>query len=219
MNIAGGADVFPCALGGVPQPSAPVVYRIVNLPAVLLEQLEPCGAIAAHPAVEGLRELLERDAGPVAAVEELVLEPPEEALAGRVVRGVALAGHGARHAVLLADADPAGPEVVGAPVGVAEGALAGAQLGARHQQGFVGELGVRVPGYRPSHGLAVEQVDDRQEVGLRGVGQLELGYVGGPLLVRGARAEVVRAVAVERKVVRRVPEVARTSSTAGPSCA
>lgn len=43
--------------------------------------------------VEHPHELLDRDPGPVAAVEELYLQPPEEALAPRVVGTASLPRH------------------------------------------------------------------------------------------------------------------------------
>ena len=51
-------------------------------------------------------------APPVAAVEELVLEPAEEPLHGGVVRRASLGAHGVGQPVLLADADPSGPPVM-----------------------------------------------------------------------------------------------------------
>jgi len=193
----GGADVFPCVLCGVPEPPAPAVNRIAHRPAFLLEVLDRVGAVPPEPPVEHLDELGLGDAAPVAAVEELVLQVAEEALAGRVVGRVALPRHRAGDAVRRADPLPARPAVMAAAVGVAEGVLPGPQLRARGQQRGVRELGVRAPRDRPAHGLAVEQVDDRREVDLGRVGELELDYVGRPLLAGRVGAEVVGEALVE----------------------
>ena len=56
-----------------------------------------------------------REAPPV---EELLLEPAEEPLRGRVVRRTAFRAHRTRQTMLLADADPLGPPVVAATVGM-----------------------------------------------------------------------------------------------------
>ena len=196
-----GCGRFPCVLCGVPEPPAPAVNRIAHRPAFLLEVLDPVGAVPPEPSVEHLDELVLGDAAPVAAVEELVLQVAEEALAGRVVGRAPLPRHRAGDAVRRADPLPARPAVMAAAVGVAEGVLPGPQLRARGQQRGVRELGVRAPRYRPAHRLAVEQVDDRREVDLGRVGELELGYVGRPLLVGRVGAEVVGAVVVEGDVL------------------
>lgn len=48
--------------------------------------LDPLAAVASHVIVELRREILQADALPVPAVEELVLEPAEEPLHGGVAR-------------------------------------------------------------------------------------------------------------------------------------
>ena len=51
-------------------------------------------------------------------MEELLLETAEEPLRGRVVRRTAFRAHRTRQTMLLADADPLGPPVVAATVGM-----------------------------------------------------------------------------------------------------
>ena len=51
-------------------------------------------------------------------MEELLLETAEEPLRGRVVRRTAFRAHRTRQVVVRADADPFGPPVVAAAVGV-----------------------------------------------------------------------------------------------------
>ena len=166
-------------------------------------------AVAPHPLVQRRGELLVGDAAPVAAIEHLVLQVAKEPLARGVVRGAPLARHRARHAVELADARPAAPAVVAPAVAVAERPIALAELRARGLQGRVGQRGIRPGRDRPGHGLPVEQVDDRQEVGPAGVaGQPELGDVGDPPLVGRPGPEVVGAVRAQRQVRRPVADLA-----------
>ena len=51
-------------------------------------------------------------------MEELLLETAEESLRGGVVRTASLRAHRTRKTMLLADADPFGPPVVAAAVGI-----------------------------------------------------------------------------------------------------
>ena len=97
---------------------------VSKLPAVLHRAeppeglLDPLLTIVHEVGLEPAHELPGRHALPVPVVEELVLEAPEEALAGRVARAAALRGHAPDQAVLLADPDPLRPAVVAAPVRV-----------------------------------------------------------------------------------------------------
>ena len=140
--------------------------------------------------VQQFHERVHGDAIPVPIVEELVLEAAEEAFASRVVRAAALLRHGPGQAVSLAYADPAGPSVMASPVRVADRVLARGERPARVLQGAVGERRARAPSDPPCHDEAVVAVDDRAEVRLLLAGQLELGDVGEPQLVRRVRVEV-----------------------------
>ena len=71
-----------------------------------------------HVLVQQRDELVDRDALEASLVEELLLEPAEEPLGGRVVRTAALRAHRPRQAVALADADPFVPPVVASTVGI-----------------------------------------------------------------------------------------------------
>jgi hypothetical protein len=218
IRVFGDADNFLDRLRGQPKPPPAIVDRIVVLPGAVVEQLEAPLAVEAHPLVEPGDELLGGDAAPVPAVEELVLEPAEEALRRRVVGAAALPGHRAGDAVLLADALPAGPAVVAAAVGVAERGLARPQRGAGRLQRRVGERGVRARAGRPGDGPAVEEVHDRAQVDLaRVVGQAELGDVGDPLLVGGRGAEVVGAVLPQGQVGRRLVGLAGVGAVPPPA--
>ena len=86
-------------------------------------------------------------------MEELVLEAPEEALAGRVVRAAALRGHAPDQAVLLADPDPLRPAVVAAPVRVDRRARPRRPRRAGLEQARVREALVGVQPDRPGDGL------------------------------------------------------------------
>ena len=106
-------------------------------------------------------------------VEELVLQPAEEALHRGVVWRAALPGHRADDAVALAYRDPSGPSVVDAPVGMEDRGFPVAFLGAGGHQAPVGEFGARPRPYRPGDELAIEAVEHRREVALA-AGQPEL---------------------------------------------
>ena len=86
-------------------------------------------------------------------MEELLLETPEEPLRGRVVRGAALRAHGSGQLVFPADADPSGPPVMAAAVGVDDRTLPVAERGARVAEHPVGQLGVRARADRPGEYL------------------------------------------------------------------
>lgn len=72
-------------LGGRPEARPAPRYRIVHGRAALGERLEPALPVPADVPGELPDERLRRPAAPVAAAEELDLEPPEEALHRRVV--------------------------------------------------------------------------------------------------------------------------------------
>ena len=73
-------------LSGQPEPLPAAPDRIVHRPAVLVEGLEPVLPVPADVLRELRDEGLGGEPAPVPAVEELDLQPPEEALAGGVVR-------------------------------------------------------------------------------------------------------------------------------------
>lgn len=81
-------------------------------------EFDPLVPVPGHVCVQSFDEPLDGDAGEVAPVEELLLETPEEPLRGRVVRGAALRAHRPGQLVLPADADPSGPPVMAAAVGI-----------------------------------------------------------------------------------------------------
>ena len=87
-----------------------------------------------HVLVQPPDELVHGHAREVPFVEELLLEPAEEPLRGRVVGAAALRAHGTRQPVLLADADPSGPPVVAASIAVDDRTLAVPERGARLAQ-------------------------------------------------------------------------------------
>ena len=64
--------------------------------------------------IESIHETMDRPSRPVAAIEELDLEPPEEPFYCGVVGRAALLRHGARDSVSIAPLDPAGPSVMAA---------------------------------------------------------------------------------------------------------
>ena len=76
-------------LGGQPEPLPSAPDRIVHRPAALPEGLQPALPVPADVRGELRDELLRPPARPVPAVEELDLQPAEEALAGGVVGRVA----------------------------------------------------------------------------------------------------------------------------------
>ena len=168
---------------------------MIQLPPVLRRAqpaqgaLDPAVPIVAQVGVQALRELAGAHARPVPPVEELVLHAAEEALAGGVVGAAPLGRHAADEPGPLADRDPARPAVVGAAVAVDGRVRAGAHAGDRVGEAAVGERRVGPRPDAPGDRHAVEAVDDGAEVGLRAGGQAELGDVGHPQLVGGARPE------------------------------
>ena len=185
MRPRGGADDFLDRLDGVPKPS-PVLVRAEPPEGALC----PALAVVAEVAVEPLHELLRAHARPVPVVEELVLEPPEEPLAGGVVRAAALGRHTPHQPVLLADPYPLGPAVVAAAVRVDDGARTLAPLRQGLEQRGVRQRLAGAPVNRPGRGPAVEAVDDGAQVDLLPGGEPELRDVGEPQLVGRRGVEV-----------------------------
>lgn len=134
-------------------------------------------------------ELLVGHVLPVAAVEELVLEPAEESLGRGVVRRAALGAHGPGRPVVRADADPPGPSVVAPAVRVNDGMLAVAKRGDRVEQHALAHGRIRAWRQPPRHNHAVEAVDDRRQPALVAV-HGELGDVREPQFIRPPGVEV-----------------------------
>ena len=87
--------------------------------------LDAALAIILQIRIELRHELVGTDARPVPEIEELVLQPSEEALARGVVGAAPLGRHAPGQGVLLAYAYPLGPSVMPAAVGVDRGRRAG----------------------------------------------------------------------------------------------
>ena len=126
-----------------------------------------------HVAVEHVDEPVHRDAREAPFMEELLLETAEEPLRGRVVRRTAFRAHRTRQTMLLADADPLGPPVVAATVGMDDWFLPVLERGARVGEHAVGQRRVRARADRPGDRHAVVAVDHGRQVRLaRGDGKL-----------------------------------------------
>ena len=113
--------------------------------------------VPGHVPVQPFDELVSAHAGEVPPMEELLLEPAEETLRGRVVRAAAFRARRPGELVLFADADPFGPPVVAAAVRVDDGTLPVPERGARVHQHPVGQLRVRTGADRPGHRHPVER--------------------------------------------------------------
>lgn len=122
-------------------------------------RLDPLVPIPDHVAVQHVDEPVHRDAREAPLMEELLPGPAEEPLRGRVVRRTAFRAHRTRQTMLLADADPLGPPVVAATVGMDDWFLPVPERGARVGEHAVGQLGVRVHADRPRDGKPVVAVD------------------------------------------------------------
>ncbi len=92
--------------------------------------------------IEPLAELLKGDAGPIAVVEEFVLQPPEETFASGVIRRASLLGHGADDSILVAKGYPSRPPVVATAIAVKHGMLMVIDRFGRFDQCGVGEVGI-----------------------------------------------------------------------------
>ena len=105
-----------------------------------------------HVAVEHVDEPVHRDAREAPFMEELLLETAEGPLRGRVVRRTAFRAHRTRQTMLLADADPLGPPVVAATVGMDDRLLPVPERGARVGEHSVGQCRVRAGADRHATG-------------------------------------------------------------------
>ena len=101
------------------------------------------------------------------------LSRPKKPLRGRVVRRTAFRAHRTRQTMLLADADPLGPPVAAATVGMDDRLLPVPERGARVGEHAVGQRRVRAGADRPGDRHAVVAVDHGRQVRLaRGDGKL-----------------------------------------------
>lgn len=81
-------------------------------------RLDPLVPVPDHVVVEHVDEPVHRDAREAALVEELLPGTAEGPLRGGVVRTASLRARRTRQVVVLADADPSGPPVTAAMVGI-----------------------------------------------------------------------------------------------------
>lgn len=136
-------------------------------------RLDPPVPVPDHVVVEHVDEPVHRDAREASLVEELLPGTAEEPLRGGVVRRTAFRARRTRQVVVLADADPLGPPVVAATVGMDDWFLAVLERGACVGEHAVGQRRVRAGVDRPGDRHAVMAVDHGRQVGLaRGDGKL-----------------------------------------------
>ena len=117
------------------------------------------------------------------------LSRPKKPLRGRVVRRTAFRAHRTRQTMLLADADPLGPPVVAATVGMDDRLLPVPERGARVGEHAVGQCRVRAGADRPRDGKLVVAVDHGRQIGLAR-GNREPGRVRDPQPVRTLGVEI-----------------------------
>ena len=154
--------------------------------------------------VEHVHELLDRDPGPAAAVEELYLQSSEEAPAPRAAGAASLPRHRSGQAVLVACPHPSRPAIATAAVRVDLGVIALIGPPARAGQRRAGHPGVGRGRYRPAQRHAAEQstmgVHAPAAAGsAAGPGRLDHGLAGvrvplGPALGLGAPRVPVAAL-------------------------
>ena len=130
------------------------------------------------------------------------LSRPKKPLRGRVVRRTAFRAHRTRQTMLLADADPLGPPVVAATVGMDDRLLPVPERGARVGEHAVGQRRVRAGADRPGDRHAVVAVDHGRHVDLAR-GNRELREVRDPQHVRTLGVEVA-----VHQVLRRLGQLA-----------
>ncbi len=136
-------------------------------------RLDPPVPVPDHVLVQHADETVHRDTRETPLVEELLLDPAEEPLRGRVVRTASLRARRTRQTMLPADADPLGPPVVAATVGMDDWFFAVLERGARVGEHAVGQRRVRAGADRPGDRHAVVAVDHGRQVRLaRGDGKL-----------------------------------------------
>ena len=106
-------------------------------------RLDPPVPVPDHVVVEHVDEPVHRDAREAALAEELLPGTAEEPLRGRVVRRTAFRARRTRQVVVRADADPLGPPVVAAAVGMDDWFLSILERGAGVGEHAVGQCRVR----------------------------------------------------------------------------
>ena len=129
-------------------------------------RLDPLAPIPDHVVVQHVDEPVHRDAREAPFMEELLLETAEEPLRGRVVRRTAFRAHRTRQTMLLADADPLGPPVVAAMVGMDDWFLPVPERGARVGEHAVGQCRVGLVPIVYATGMPVVAVDHGRQIGL-----------------------------------------------------
>ena len=171
-------------------------------------RLDPLVPVPGHVVVEHVDEPVHRDAREAALVEELLPGTAEEPLRGGVVRTASLRARRTRQVVVLADADPPGPPVTAAMVGMDDWFLPVLERGARVGEHAVGQRRVRAGADRPGDRHAVMAVDHGRRAGLAR-GDRELREVRDPRHVRTLGVEIpvhqVRRGLGQLALVRAVP--------------
>mgnify|MGYP007120846814 CR=1 FL=1 len=128
-------------------PSPPIMpqdrARVRSMIPVSGLRLDPLVPVPDHVVVGRLDGPVHRDAREAALVEELLPGTAEEPFRGGVVRRTAFRARRTRQVVVLADADPLGPPVVAATVGMDDWFLAVLERGACVGEHAVGQRRVR----------------------------------------------------------------------------
>ena len=133
-----------------------ILRRQTQIPAILhgapaiQVALYPDIPVPSEAGVEHPHELLDRDPGPVAALEELYLQSSEEALAPRAAGAASLPRHRPDQAILPADLYPSRPAAMAAAVRADLGMVSLAEPPARAGQGRAGHPGIGRGRYRPA---------------------------------------------------------------------
>lgn len=152
-------------------------------------RLDPPVPVPDHVLVQHADETVHRDTRETAPVEELLSGPAEEPLRGGVIRRTAFRARRTRQVVVLADADPLGPPVVAATVGMDDWFLPVLERGARVGEHAVGQRRVRARADRPGDRHAVMAVDHGRQAGLAR-GDREFREVRDPQHVRPFGVEI-----------------------------
>lgn len=171
-------------------------------------RLDPLVPVPDHVVVEHVDEPVHRNAREAPLMEELLPETAEEPLRGGVVRTASLRARRTRQVVVLADADPPGPPVVAAMVGMDDWFLPVLERGARVGEHAVGQCRVRAGADCPRDRKPVVAVDHGRRAGLAR-GNRELREVRDPQHVRTLGVEIpvhqVRRGLGQLALVRAVP--------------
>ena len=165
-------------------------------------RLDPPVPVPDHVLVQHADEPVHRDTRETAPVEELPPGTSEEPFRGGVVRTASLRARRTRQTMLLADANPLGPPVVAATIGMDDWFLPVLERGARVGEHAVGQRRVRARADRPGDRHAVVAVDHGRQVGLSR-GDREFREVRDPQHVRPLGVEIA-----VHQVLRRLGELA-----------